>query len=47
MKTGLIVKPKNSKALAEAFIYLLENEKLRKRIGINTRSVKQLFFVVL
>jgi rhamnosyl/mannosyltransferase len=38
MKTGLIVEPKNSKALAEAIIYLLENEKLRKRMGMNARK---------
>jgi len=38
MKTGLIVEPKNSKALAEAIIYLLENEKLRKKMRMNARK---------
>jgi rhamnosyl/mannosyltransferase len=44
MKTGLIVEPKNSNALAEAILYLLENEKLRKRMGMNARKRVLKFF---
>jgi len=32
-KAGFLVPPRNSKALAEAIIMLLENEKLRRRMG--------------
>lgn len=38
MKTGLIVEPKNPKALAEAILFLLENEELRKKMGENARK---------
>jgi rhamnosyl/mannosyltransferase len=44
MKTGLVVEPKNSNALAEAILYLLENEKLRKRMGMNARKRVLKFF---
>ncbi|MEM5794326.1 MAG: glycosyltransferase [Candidatus Aenigmatarchaeota archaeon] len=38
MKTGLVVEPKNPQALAKAILFLLENEELRKRMGINARK---------
>ncbi len=34
-KTGFIVPPKDHKALAEAIVYLLQNDKLRKEMGEN------------
>jgi rhamnosyl/mannosyltransferase len=44
MKTGLVVEPKNSKALAEAILYLLENEKMKKKFGQNARKRILKFF---
>lgn len=38
MKTGLVVEPKNPKALTEAILFLLENKELRKKMGINARK---------
>ena len=38
MKTGLIVKPKDPKALASAILYLLENKKVRNEMGKNARK---------
>jgi glycosyltransferase involved in cell wall biosynthesis len=36
-ETGLLVPPRNPKRLADAILRLLEEEELRKRIGINAR----------
>jgi len=37
-KTGILVPPRNVNKLAEAIIYLLQNEKIRKRLGNNGRK---------
>ena len=37
-KTGLLVEPKNSEALAKAITYLLENTKLAKELGKNLNN---------
>lgn len=44
MKTGLVVEPKNPNELANAILYLLKNEKLRKRFGRNARKRVLKFF---
>jgi glycosyltransferase involved in cell wall biosynthesis len=36
-ETGLLVPPRNPKRLAEVILMLLEEEEMRKRIGINAR----------
>jgi rhamnosyl/mannosyltransferase len=38
MKTGLIVEPKNSEALANAILFLLENKGIREEFGQNARK---------
>lgn len=38
-KTGLLVPPGDPKALAEAIVYLLDNEKERRRLGKNGRKL--------
>ena len=38
MENGLLVPPKDSNALADAIIYLLENENVRERMGRNGRK---------
>jgi glycosyltransferase involved in cell wall biosynthesis len=38
MENGLLVPPKDSNALADAIIYLLENENVRERMGKNGRE---------
>ena len=37
-KNGLLVSARDSKELADATIYLLENDELRKRMGKNGRE---------
>jgi rhamnosyl/mannosyltransferase len=44
MKTGLIVEPKNSKALANAILFLLENKEKREEFGRNARKRILKFF---
>lgn len=34
-ENGLLVQPKNTEALANAIIYLLENEDMKKKLGLN------------
>ena len=38
-KTGLLVPPGDPKALADAIIYLLDNEKERRKLGKNGREL--------
>jgi len=38
-KTGLLVPPKDKNALADAIIYMLENENLARRMGRNGRKI--------
>jgi glycosyltransferase involved in cell wall biosynthesis len=37
-ENGLLVPPRDSKALADAIIYLLENEDVRKEMGKNGKN---------
>ncbi len=37
-ENGLLVTPRDSEVLADAIIYLFENENIRKRMGKNARD---------
>jgi glycosyltransferase involved in cell wall biosynthesis len=43
-KTGIVVPPKDVNAIAEAVLYLLENDEIRKQYGINARERIVKFF---
>ena len=43
-ETGLVVKPRNSLALSEVIIYLLDNQNIRKTFGVNARKRATKFF---
>lgn len=45
-ETGLLVPPGNSQALAEAILYLLKNDLLRKKMGENTRMHVRINFSI-
>jgi glycosyltransferase involved in cell wall biosynthesis len=43
-QTGILVPPKNSKALANAIIYLLKDPDIAKKMGIEGRKRVKRFF---
>jgi glycosyltransferase involved in cell wall biosynthesis len=43
-KTGIVVPPKDVNAIAEAVLYLLENDEIRKQYGIKARERIVKFF---
>ena len=45
MQTGIVVEPKNSEELAKAILLLLNNKKLREKLGKNARKRAFQFFI--